>query len=109
MRRMMGIALCGVLGLIATGWAASRSDRPADALTPDNDRTAQLERRIAELEARLRAVEQKLPPTWTVPANHLTPAVPPPQPLPQPGEGEINGVKFRVFPLSSERAAPVRR
>lgn len=105
------------LALIGVAWAADPFDEAADAFVPENDRIAQLERRVAQLEARLSIAEQKLPLSWTVPAMHWAPAAPtpawpqsvaPPQPLPQPGEQEMNGVKFRLFLLSDEFSAPTR-
>ncbi len=115
-----------------------RVDAAADATRPENDRVAQLERQVAELQRRLERLEaadgvrpavqqfvpdlpdfapapETMPGAWPstaprttyLPPNHPWTSVVPqlvPVPPTQPDTGhEINGIKYKVFLISSER------
>lgn len=119
--------------IVSTGATiAVCSAAPADATRPanvsaeargaDDDRVTRLEQQLAELQRRLERLETQrsapqpavfyapIPGPAMVPGLSGSPQLPGSAqavPVPTPGDGEINGVKFRVFLLNDEKA--VRR
>lgn len=112
MLTMSLVVLAAVIGQAET-------DGPADAIHPRNRsaeqlRIEQLEREVAKLQERLARIEARQgvqqtvylpPPTW-MPAQPAPLVAPVPAPLPQNGQQEINGIRFRMFLLGGDDEKP---